>query len=330
MKLQIFILAFLISWISIWANNQDSLKVNSSEYSPPVEDTLTHQLTPKIEPASVDTVDTQTPIKVHSPKVGTDPIKTIFDFNIVKNITLFTLIEVLILLMIGFVISQLLDWINNLLLRYKFITFIRPVFVILKIMFWIIVFYLILSLLVKATDELLLLFFILLVIISGVAAIPMIRNLVGGFYVSLEKPFVKGDFISISNYSGKIKNMGWRSTSVLTEDNNIIFIPNSVFLTSPLENLNIGQKEKQYTFSFELPIEYDVVQMLSIIKDGALASPYTFIHKEIKVYLEKSDFIKGSNIFKLNLYLFDSKYEDELIHSINILILKSIQEVENK
>lgn len=63
----------------------------------------------------------------------------------------------------------------------------------------------------------------------GFAARDTISNFISGLFVLGDKTFKVGDIIEISDTKGKVFNMGFRVTKLITPDNNIITIPNSNF-----------------------------------------------------------------------------------------------------
>ena len=174
------------------------------------------------------------------------------------------------------------------------------------------------------TKEITLIIVIVAIIVIGVSLIPLIKNFIGGIFISVAHPFEKGNYIKISEHYGEVQKIGWRSTKILTNDNNVVFIPNSLFLTQSVENINIGKREQLITLEFEFPFTYESRQIVSLLKDAAISSPYTYSKKEAKVYLSKSDFINEINKYEVNLYLFDARYDNELIDSINNYLLNEL------
>lgn len=252
----------------------------------------------------------------------TDEFKSI---KFLKVVNLFTLFEIILLLFGGTLLSKLIDkarfFVND---RYRMRT-LPVVLAGAKIFLWIIILYIVLSLFITRTDELIAALFFIGLILLGVSALPFMRNLAGGFYISLSKPFEKGDYISVNNHRGEITQIGWRSTIILTEERSFVNIPNSVFLSESIENVNVGQKEQLVSLSFEFPIDYDDKVIIKILRESAISSPYLFSKKEPSVLLDNTDYIKRINRFKLNLYLFDSRFENDMIHSINLSILAAVK-----
>lgn len=63
----------------------------------------------------------------------------------------------------------------------------------------------------------------------GFAARDTLSNFISGLFVLGDKTFKVGDIIEIDDKKGKVVNMGFRVTKLITPDNNLITIPNSNF-----------------------------------------------------------------------------------------------------
>lgn len=77
----------------------------------------------------------------------------------------------------------------------------------------------------------------------------LIQNMVSGIIVLGEKALEIGDIIQVrvggKEYLGKVIKIGIRSTVIETEENNIVFLPNSLFLSTPV--VKIGRKSSEKT-----------------------------------------------------------------------------------
>ena len=72
----------------------------------------------------------------------------------------------------------------------------------------------------------------------GFAAKDMLANFFGGLMIYLDRPFSIGDWIRSPDrdIEGVVESVGWRQTSVRNFRKNIIYIPNSIFMTIIVEN----------------------------------------------------------------------------------------------
>jgi small conductance mechanosensitive channel len=62
----------------------------------------------------------------------------------------------------------------------------------------------------------------------------VIQNFVSGILVQTDRVFQVGDEIKVQNFEGKVVKVSIRTTSIESENGDLVSIPNSLFLTSPL------------------------------------------------------------------------------------------------
>jgi MscS family membrane protein len=79
----------------------------------------------------------------------------------------------------------------------------------------------------------------------------IIQNLVSGLIVLGEKAFQVGDVIRVrvggKEYHGKVTKIGIRSAVIRTEDGNTVFIPNSLFISTPVVRIENKSAEETQT-----------------------------------------------------------------------------------
>ncbi len=62
------------------------------------------------------------------------------------------------------------------------------------------------------------------------------QNFLSGLMLFFNRPFAEGDWIKESSFEGTVERIGWYHTRIRTFDRRPLFIPNSVFATTPIEN----------------------------------------------------------------------------------------------
>jgi branched-chain amino acid transport system substrate-binding protein len=72
--------------------------------------------------------------------------------------------------------------------------------------------------------------------IIGLAIQMNISNVFSGIAISIERPFRIGDWVKIGDQEGKVIDMTWRTTRILTRSGNILGIPNTLASESVVEN----------------------------------------------------------------------------------------------
>lgn len=67
-----------------------------------------------------------------------------------------------------------------------------------------------------------------------------LANFFAGIHILAEEPVSVGHFVRLSSgEEGKVVDIGWRTTRILTEQNNIIVVPNTKITTGILTNFNL-------------------------------------------------------------------------------------------
>lgn len=62
------------------------------------------------------------------------------------------------------------------------------------------------------------------------------QNFLSGLMLFFNRPFGVGDWIQVSTFEGTVERIGWYHTRIRTFDRRPLYIPNSVFATTPIEN----------------------------------------------------------------------------------------------
>ncbi|MFM8454733.1 MAG: mechanosensitive ion channel family protein [Gammaproteobacteria bacterium] len=65
-----------------------------------------------------------------------------------------------------------------------------------------------------------------------------ISNVISGFFLIGEKPFIIGDVLQINDVLGEVLSVGLLSISIRTRDNTLVRIPNEMLLKSQFQNIS--------------------------------------------------------------------------------------------
>ncbi len=86
----------------------------------------------------------------------------------------------------------------------------------------------------------------ILSVVIGFAAKDTLGNLFAGIFIMADSPYKEGDYINLdTGERGFVRNIGIRSTRILTRDAVEITIPNSVIATSKIINESGGYSEQE-------------------------------------------------------------------------------------
>jgi len=313
----------LIFAANIYSQQLDSLSFSS----PKVDSSVSSQ------PNVIILTQPQIPISDSKPSLSMSNEKEIpgFKEEILNNldINLGTIFYILIVFLLSYFLTKLIT-LSRRFDIYKKYPILNSLQIYLKIALWIFSFYLIVASLASQVSLILLILILASLTIFSVASIKFLQNIIGGLYLNITNPFQKGDFIRINEYEGEVQKIELRTTTVLSETNSNISIPNSIFLYVPVINVNRGQVEKLLTINYEFPFEYTPNKIIKVLYEAALSSPYTYSKIKPKVFYTKSDYKKQMRVFQVQVFVFDGKYDNELIHNLNLMVSKSLDSLFGK
>lgn len=76
----------------------------------------------------------------------------------------------------------------------------------------------------------------------AIASKDLVANLFGSAIIAADRPFKRGDFVSLGNTQGTIEHVGLRSTRLRPLDDTAVTIPNNLFTTDTVVNLTRRRK----------------------------------------------------------------------------------------
>ena len=125
----------------------------------------------------------------------------------------------------------------------------------------------------------------------------IVNNFISGIILIFDRPLQLGDTIEVKGYSGKVKNMGIRASTLLTSDGAEVIIPNGDLLSNSIVNWTLTNNQKRVNLDFQLQTDAEQEKIREMVYD----------------ILKKSDLINHS---KQPIILFAS------VHDANIVGIK--------
>lgn len=166
--------------------------------------------------------------------------------------------------------------------------------------------------------------------IIALAAQNLVKQLLSGFAIITDKPFVIGDSIDViqgaNKVSGKVVGITWRSTKLKTPQDTIITIDNSTIIASNV--VNWGKiKKRVYDTNIHLALETEEQTVEKIINRirFILKNDQKIIPESIRVMLEtiESDYLTIS--IHSETQITDYSEYKELCNKINLILLNIIE-----
>jgi small-conductance mechanosensitive channel len=143
----------------------------------------------------------------------------------------------------------------------------------------------------------------------GFAAQDLLKNIFGGLVIIFDTPFQVGDKISVAGTYGEVKEIGLRSTRIVTPDDNLVTVPNAQVVDGQVSNANAGALDCQVVTDLYLPGWADERRAKEIAYQAAASSKYVYLQKPIAVIV-KDEYDEGHVLhLKVKAYVLDARYE---------------------
>lgn len=149
------------------------------------------------------------------------------------------------------------------------------------------------------------------------------NNFISGLILTLERPIKVGDLIKIDDLIGTVKNIGARSTEILTPDHVTIIVPNSQLLANQLINWN----HRDSLSRLRIPVGVSYNSDIRRVKTALLCAAKN--HSEVlhtprpQIYFQK--FNDSSLDFELLVWIKDPKKQFRITSDLNYLIMSSFR-----
>ena len=97
----------------------------------------------------------------------------------------------------------------------------------------------------------------------------IIHNFVSGIIILLERPIKIGDRIQVGEVIGEVIRISFRSTTIVTNDNIDVIVPNADFITGKVTNWTQTNRKVRFSVSVGVSYEADPDLISSILLDAA-------------------------------------------------------------
>lgn len=102
-------------------------------------------------------------------------------------------------------------------------------------------------------------------------------GVIGGFLLILERPYQVGDKVTLGGTYGEVRDIGLRSTKLVTPDDSLVSVPNAAVFAEAVTNANAGSAEMQVVIDLPVAHEADPEAAARIVEEALLTSPYLYL-----------------------------------------------------
>jgi len=142
------------------------------------------------------------------------------------------------------------------------------------------------------------------------------NNFISGLIILFERPIKVGDRIEIDDLAGNIVDISARATTIITNDNIAVIVPNSDFINNRVINWSHNNKEVRLNFPVGVSYNEDPEKIRKLLTEvvnenhGVLSSPEPYIRFEgfgdsslnFDVLVWTSEYIDRPKILRSELY----------------------------
>jgi MscS family membrane protein len=161
----------------------------------------------------------------------------------------------------------------------------------------------------------------------ALASQDLLKNLLAGITLILDKPFKIGDTISTLGYTGVIKQIGLRSTLITSADGSQIVLPNSSVAASPVQNNSFCKGvSRSFLLHFSNDTPLNTLEEAIAIINALLAKEQNNLVGSLPFMVTLANFDKGLFIIKVSYsykYSLNTAKGDLFAHEINLKIVEA-------
>ncbi len=186
---------------------------------------------------------------------------------------------------------------------------ISSIFPVLRLAVWILVIGYILSAVIKPEFNTLVAISATAGVALGLGAQELVRNVLAGVMILLDRPFRVGDMIQVDNHYGEVTGIGLRTSRIHTFDDSTVTLPNGAFLNKAVTNTNSGALTEQVVVELFLPADVNIREVKDLMHEAASCSPYVYRKKPVSVLVEDRFDHGFLSVFKIKVYVMDVRFE---------------------
>jgi small-conductance mechanosensitive channel/CRP-like cAMP-binding protein len=125
-------------------------------------------------------------------------------------------------------------------------------------------------------------------VLTGIIALSLqetLKNLFTGIWINTERVVAKGDWVNISGKEGKVMDVTWRTTRLLTFSNDYMYIPNKLLSEGQVENYTYPSPRHIINIDIGASYKDPPNKVKEVLLQVASENPYVMKDPSPEVYL---------------------------------------------
>ncbi len=159
----------------------------------------------------------------------------------------------------------------------------------------------------------------LIIAVLGFAVRSVVADTLSGIALSLEAPFRMGDWIEINDeVSGRVVEIGWRTTRLLTRNSTNIILPNSQIARQRLTNFSAPQRHYRTQIEVHVDVSKEPKKLGAILRDSAKRAENILTQPAPEVHLTGMDQfgLRVAISYWVPSFLDDRKCRDQVLFHV--------------
>jgi potassium efflux system protein len=115
----------------------------------------------------------------------------------------------------------------------------------------------------------------------------IVNNFVSGIILIFDRPLQIGDSVEIGDKSGRVREIGLRSSTLLTQDGAEVIIPNGDILSQQITNWTLSNSQVRLEMELSVSGSPDMEVVSSAIKEAIRTSKFVFESREPQILFTK-------------------------------------------
>lgn len=111
----------------------------------------------------------------------------------------------------------------------------------------------------------------------------IVNNFVSGIILIFDRPLQIGDVVEIGDKTGRVREIGLRSSTLMTGDGAEVIIPNGDVLSQQIVNWTLSNNQKRIELDLSIAGSNDMEVVTSTVKKAILASGFIYENREPSV-----------------------------------------------
>lgn len=154
----------------------------------------------------------------------------------------------------------------------------------------------------------------------------IVANFVSGLIILFERPIRVGDFVTIGNLSGTVRDIKIRATTVTDFDNRDVLLPNKSIITENVTNWTLNNAVTRIVVKIGVAYGTDIEKVRELLMQVATSQQEVLEQPAPQVFF----LAHGESSLDFEIRVFVSRPENRLplTHSINMAVNKTLSEHE--